>query len=73
MSKKEPEPTGSGTLLSFAAFLHSKRKNQDRRFSRIEPLSARGPNLFDIGSETLGQTRQFASFLQVTDRRLITL
>ena len=43
-----PEPTGSGTLLSFAAFLYPKRKISEVDFSWVEPLNPTIWNLFDI-------------------------
>jgi hypothetical protein len=43
-----PQPTGSGTFLSFAAFLEPKRKISEGDFSWVEPLKAKGPDPFDI-------------------------
>jgi hypothetical protein len=65
------EPTGSGTFLSFKAFLYSKRKISEDEFPWDKPLNRPIWNLFDIGPKSRPNTAPEARFLQVTDRHLI--
>jgi len=46
-----PEPTRSGTFLSFKAFLHPKWKISEGDFPWDEPMKTRDPNLFGMANE----------------------
>jgi hypothetical protein len=46
--KGKPESTGSGSFLSFEAFLQPKRKILEGDLSWVEPLKPGIWNLFDI-------------------------
>jgi hypothetical protein len=58
------EPTGSGTFLSFAAFLQPKWKIDEVDFSWVEPLKPRDPNLFDIRLKCRAKPDAICCFLQ---------
>ena len=56
--KNYPEPTGSGTFLSFKDFPWPKQKIPEGDFSWVEPLKATIWNLFDIRPKVPVKVRQ---------------